>query len=391
VIVAVPGGSTRRHEALVAVFPVGFRTLPWIHDFLEFAAHRLLRDTTPPASETPAPTDGDLVVPDGMVIGDSPAIAKLMTNLRATVRSRLDVLLLGETGTGKELFARLIHASGPSATGPFVAINCAAIPSELLEAELFGVVGRVATGVDPKPGHFLQADGGSIFLDEIGELTDPLQAKLLRVLQEREILSLGALAPRRINVRVIAASNSDLYGRTRSGRFRADLYYRLRGLQFHIPPLRERPEDIPALVLSFVSRACTTYGKSIAGVSRRALSLLMTHSWPGNVRELQNEVERAVLLCHTGGVLQSEHFAPVKRLVETAPPATEAPDSDSDTPPRIEDAPLDLQARVNAVEKQAILDALRQTLGNRSKAAQLLGITRNGLSMKMTRLGLNGK
>ncbi|MHB0970671.1 MAG: AAA-type ATPase lid domain-containing protein [Thermoanaerobaculia bacterium] len=199
--------------------------------------------------------------------------------------------------------------------------------------------------------------------------------------------SASSVAWRLASIRSLATS----FRRTRSGRFRADLYYRLRGLQFHIPRLRERPEDIPALVLAFASRTCATYGKSIAGVSRRALSLLMTHSWPGNVRELQNEMERAVLLYHNGGVLQSEHFAPVKWLVETTPPpATEDLAPASNMPPAADNSSLDLQARVDAVEKQTILDALQRTGGNRSKAAQLLGITRNGLSMKMARLGLNG-
>jgi transcriptional regulator with PAS, ATPase and Fis domain len=283
-----------------------------------------------------------------------------------------------------------VHASGPNASGPFVAINCAAIPSELLESELFGVHGRVATGVDPRPGLFIQADGGSIFLDQIGELAEPLQAKLLRVLQEREVLPLGASGPRKIDVRVIASSNRDLLQRTEESRFRADLYYRLRGLQFHIPPLRERREDIPALVLAFVTRASEAHHRRVQGVSRKALQLLMEHDWPGNVRELQSEVERAVLVCHRGGTLQAEQFGSVKWAVDRKSAAPSGADKPSATlpmaVPRHDDGTL--PERIDALERKAIKDTLRAARGNKSLAARMLGITRNGLAIKMKRLNI---
>src|SRR5687767_12865853 len=364
----------------------------WKREFFEYAAGKLVaeEDTGGDPPENALRQDEDVLKfgPD-MVLGDSPAIRNLVSQLQATVGSRMDILLLGETGTGKELFARMIHASGPTAGGPFVAINCAAIPSELLEAELFGVQARVATGVDPRPGLFLQADGGSIFLDEVGELAESLQAKLLRVLQEREVLPLGASTPRKINVRVISASNRDLFERTNEGRFRRDLYYRLRALQFHLPPLRDRSEDIPALVLSFVRRASQEYGKQIRGVSRKALNLMCQHDWPGNIRELESEVKRAVLVCPSGGALQKELFGPIRWRVERAglqPQTTPSVPAEPTSPES-----LKLQELTDSAERAAITRALEISKGNQTVAAKMLGITRNGLAMKMARLSLRGR
>lgn len=247
--------------------------------------------------------------------------------------------------------------------------------------------------MDPRPGLFAKAEGGSLFLDEIGDMPEALQAKILRVLQEREVLPLGAHQPKKIRVRVISASNKNLAERVESGTFRADLYYRLRGLQFHLPPLRERQEDIPALVLAFAHEAAKRYNKEIRGVSRKALDLLTAYPWPGNIRELKNEVDRAVLLATDGGHLESDHFAPVKYAVEygKAPPPREGPiptpARDSGTSPEVR-ATATLQGRLDLVEREAILEALRTRHGNKSKAAQLLGITRNGLALKVKRLGI---
>ena len=369
--------------ALVVILP-GFAAEAWKRDLASYVALKFLEpaeEVEQSAASEPAP----LRVPPEMVAGSSAAMRNLLTQMERTVSSRMDVLLWGETGTGKELFARMIHMSGPTSTGPFVAINCAAIPSELLEAELFGVEGRVATGVDPRRGHFLFADGGSIFLDEVGELPDRLQAKLLRVLQEREVLSLGSSRPRKISLRVIAASNRDLFALTRDGKFRSDLYYRLRGLQFHIPPLRDRREDIPALVLAFVERACAEYNRRIAGVSRKALTLLTEYDWPGNVRELKSEVERAVLVTPNGSAIQAEAFASVQWAKEHHQSVPEP------TPERLpKDSAVFLKSRVEDVEREQILQVLHEAGGNRSRAARLLGISRNGLTMKLRRLGLIG-
>jgi transcriptional regulator with PAS, ATPase and Fis domain len=299
-------------------------------------------------------------------------MCRLMAQMAAAAQTTLDVMLIGETGTGKELFARAVHASGPTAGGPFVAINCAAIPSELLEAEFFGVQRRVATGVDPRIGLFVQADGGSIFLDEVGELPERLQSKLLRVFDQREVLPLGASTPRRIAVRVISASNRPL-----DGHLRPDLFFRLRGIEFRIPPLRERREDIPALVTVLMARACEESRKTIRGISRSALRHLVEHEWPGNVRELKNEVRRAVLVAPAGGVLQPEHFtfAPTP----SASAASVAAASTAASPP---------PSTLAEAERAAIENALATAGGNQSLAARLLGITRNGLAAKLKRLGL---
>jgi DNA-binding NtrC family response regulator len=375
---------------------------PWQLDFFDFIAARLAGENRPvPATKrTRRPRAGELLLPEGFVGGPSPAMTRLLESIRSTVHSNLDVLLLGESGTGKELVSRLIHDSGSTSTGPFIAINCAAIPTELLEAELFGVEARVATGVDPRPGLFVRAEGGTLFLDEIGDMSEPMQAKLLRALQEREVLPVGAHRPKRINVRVISASNKPLVQLVRDGRFRTDLFYRLRGLQFHLPPLRERREDIPALVGVFARAASALYGKHLRGVSRNALELLARHDWPGNVRELRNEVERAVLLSEDFACLEARHFASIQWQVENrdelarsepAPSASAAARPDQRLPPAGPgDVPesLRLDERVDAVESEAIRTALAAAGGNKSRAAQMLGITRNGLALKMKRLGI---
>lgn len=377
----------------------------WKLDLFDYLASKVKRTPKRPPAPAAPEVGGDahsLRFPDEFVRGESVAMLKLLDNLLTAARSRLDVLLLGETGTGKEMIARAIHDSGPSGKGPFLAINCAAIPAELLEAQLFGVEARVATGVDPRPGLFLKANGGSLFLDEVGDLPEPLQAKLLRALQEREILPLGATAPKKIEVRVISASNKNLGALVREGRYRADLYYRLRGLQFHMPPLRERKEDLPQLVLAFAQRAAATYDKSIEGVSRKALAILAAYDWPGNIRELKNEVERAVLLCPDGGALESEHFGPiawaVSRDVSSAKPgapsgqdpamALSVPFANqaSTSLAGCAGSSAKLQSRVDDLERALIIETLQSVRGNRSEAARRLGITRNGLALKIKRL-----
>ena len=382
------------------------REIPgWKSEFVGLLASRLL-----PAEGEGSAADGEkravkeefaLRFPHEMVVGRAPSMVRLFEQMRTTVGSGLDVLLTGETGTGKELFAKLIHDSGPSGKGPFVAINCAAIPSELLEAELFGVHKGAATGVDARPGRFLQADGGTLLLDEVGELTAVLQAKLLRVVQEREVLSLGAPATRKIHVRIVATTNRDLTHLAKEGCFRPDLYHRLRGLEFHIPPLRDRREDIPELVFRFTRQAAAEYGRTIRGVSRAALDLLLRHDWPGNIRELGAEIRRAVLACPDGEPIRAEQFGPVrwavdKRAVESlanlaerppdvgpvliAPPEPDAPH---------EAAALTLQAARDAAERPAIERALRLAKGNKSLAARTLGISRNGLAAKLASLGID--
>jgi DNA-binding NtrC family response regulator len=343
-----------------------------------FVAGKLVQSLRPLPAVASAPASTGIAFPPDMVVGRSTAMHDLLQQMEATVHSRLDVLLSGETGTGKELLARIVHESGPSRGGPFVAVNCAAIPAELLEAELFGVERRVATGVDPRAGLFVEADRGAIFLDEIAELPEHVQPKLLRVLQEREVLAVGASRPRKISVRIISASNRDLANLVSRGQFRADLYYRLRGLEFHAPPLRERKEDVAPLALAFLARSADEYGKNILGISSNALELLTTHTWPGNIRELQTEICRATLACPNGESLDAEHFALRWQMRVTRPIALVG-----DVP-----SPALLSERVAAIERAEIESAIRESGGNRSRAARLLGITRNGLAHKIRRLGV---
>ncbi len=385
--------------AVVAAFPRR-REPPdaWVTELVSYVGEKVRVAEGPESGRRPPRRHEELVLPEAMVVGESPAMRGLLEHLRAAARSDLHVLLLGETGVGKELVARALHESSRASDGPFVAISCAAIPEELLEAELFGVAVRIAAGVDPRPGRFRQAAGGTIFLDEVGELADALQAKLLRVLQEREVWPLGGDRPRKIEARVVAASNLALDELVRDGRFRSDLYYRLSGLELHVPPLRDRLEDLPRLVLHFASRAAEKYGKRIAGVSRRALTLLMAYEWPGNVRELENSVVRAVLLADPGGALESGHFGSVRWAVErgqqgeppfaryatSVPPVGEAGARSESSPESFRP----LQERLDAVEIRALREALTLAHGDEAQAAELLGVSTKSLLTKLRRHGL---
>jgi DNA-binding NtrC family response regulator len=403
-LVASPAGVELAVAAVLPQPPERFRA--WQRDFLEHVAEKVRpHDGHRRGEGRRSEPERRLELPPEFVVGESAAMRGLLESLQAAAKSDLDVLLLGETGTGKEFVARAVHASGPTARGPFIAINCAAIPIDLLEAELFGVEARVATGVDPRPGLFLKAEGGSLFLDEIGDMPEPLQAKLLRALQEREVLPIGSHQPKKIRVRVISASNKNLPDLVRAGRYRADLFYRLRGLQFHLPPLRERRDDIPALVMAFASAAAARYGKRLRGVSRKALALLTEYDWPGNVRELKSEVERAALLAVDGHALESEQFAPIRWAIEqrarhgdgpwdreeNGHDAAPARAVERHPPPPGEPSGPDersLQERVDELERDLIQRTLALTRGNKTEAARRLGITRNGLAMKMKRLAL---
>lgn len=368
----------RGSDLVCAVMPQPAQ--PWAEDFVAFIAERFIRTRTTIAPDTVSARN-NLALPANMIVGPSASMKRLLEQMRATVGSGLDVLLTGETGTGKELFAHLVHDSGPTRNGPFIAINCAAIPSELLEAELFGVQKRIATGVDPRPGLFVEADKGSMFLDEVGELPERLQAKLLRVLQEREVLALGATRPRKIAVRVVSACNRNLLELVQARAFRADLYYRLRGLEFHIPALRERREDIPSLAIEFANRAAESYGKSVLGITNGALELLQDQDWPGNVRELQSEIRRAVLVCESEDSLDIAHFSSLSIVARQHPTTVEIQGEPAKTG-------LSLREQLDSVERTAIERAMVTAQGNHSRAARLLGITRNGLSHKLRRLGI---
>ncbi|MBW8873747.1 MAG: sigma-54-dependent Fis family transcriptional regulator [Acidobacteria bacterium] len=286
------------------------------------------------------------------------------------------VLLTGESGTGKEVVARFLHRASRRAPGPFVALNCAALPEQLLESELFGSEKGAFTGaVATRPGRIEQAASGVLFLDEVGEMSRTVQAKFLRVLQEREFQRLGGSRVLKADVRVIAATNRDLAAALARGDFREDLYYRLHVFEIRLPPLRERPEDIPALLELFLQEIGEQVGRPAAGVSREARDKLLAYAWPGNVRELRNAVERAVILSE-GGLITSNHLP---MSLGRAPVAAAAPAAGE-----IPSGGIDLEA----IERSWVEQALKQAGHNKSKAARLLGLTRAQLYSRIEKYGL---
>jgi DNA-binding NtrC family response regulator len=320
-----------------------------------------------------------LAFPSDYVPGESPAMRALYRQMEALASADLPVLVQGETGSGKEPIARTLHASSPRRHGPFVAVNCAAIPAELLEAEMFGIGKNVATGVAPRPGKMVEASGGTLFLDEIGDMPLPLQAKLLRALQEKVVQPVGAPAVA-VDVRVVAATNMDLVPGTADGSFRRDLYYRIAGFVLEVPPLRRRADDVPLLVGHFLRKASRDSDKALRGITVKALRHLAAYGWPGNVRELEHEMRRLVYLCPRGGVIDSL-MLPDRIL---APPP-ESGDGGSER----EASSLDLLSHSRELERRLIRLALARARGNQSRAAQLLGISRNGLANRLKRLGLD--
>jgi DNA-binding NtrC family response regulator len=297
--------------------------------------------------------------------------------------SRVDgtVLVTGESGTGKELVARAVHFAGPRKDGPFVVVNCGAVPRDLIESEFFGhVKGAFTDARADKTGKFEQANGGTIFLDEVGELSQDAQVKLLRALGEREITRVGGTKTMPIDVRVIAATNKDLEAEVARGGFREDLYFRLAVLSIALPPLRERAEDIPLLVEHFVRKYAGELDKSVLGFTPGALRRLTEYGWPGNVRELENVVYEAMVMAE--GEWVTEAALPVRLRIAAAPAGAETAASAC--------GPLKeaVQSVVGARESALILEALRQAGGNRTRAAGILGISRKTLFNKMTALGI---
>ncbi|HVS03912.1 MAG TPA: sigma-54 dependent transcriptional regulator [Thermoanaerobaculia bacterium] len=308
----------------------------------------------------------DLRFPPGIVVGRSPAMQRLYGALARLVDRDLPVLVLGETGVGKEHVARLVHEWSRRRSGPFVTINCAAIPAELLEAELFGIGRGVATGVVERHGKFREAHGGTLLLDEIGELPSPLQAKLLRALEQKEVQPLGG-TPFGLDVRIVAATNTDLETSMARGDFRRDLYYRLAGFVLQVPPLRQRREDLPALVDHFLKLD----GSHLDGITPAALRALLEHRWQGNVRELRHELARAAVLADPGELLDVDLLP--HHVVASLPPLEAGEGSEE---------ALRLDDRVGRLEEQLIREALRRA-GSKRGAAQLLGIPRARLRRRM--------
>lgn len=312
-------------------------------------------------------------------LGTSEDVRQVKTLARRAAQMDSTVLLLGETGTGKELLAHAIHAGGARASKPMVSINVAALPETLLEAEFFGVAPGAFTGADPKgrAGKFQLADGGTLFLDEIGDMPLSMQTKLLRALQEKEIEPLGGNRVLRVDVRIIAATSKDLAGLVRANLFRADLYYRINVVPITLPPLRQRTEDIGLLAESILDRLRMRLGEGPRELAPSAIQALKDHDWPGNVRELHNVLERVCMLVEAP-VLTADHFATI--LPQSDGAVTEPPAS-----------PRSLAAAVDEAERSAIAAALRQTGGNRSAAAKLLSISRASLYERMAAFGMRGR
>ena len=333
-------------------------------------------------------------LPGAGVIVRDPTMRGIYEQAARAARTQISVLLLGETGVGKEVLARAIHAHSTRSEGPFLGINCAALPESLLQSELFGTERGAFTGAaSARTGLFEAANGGTVFLDEIGELPLGMQATLLRAIEERVVTRLGSTRPRPVDVRFVAASNRDLAVASQEGRFRSDLYFRLAGMSLTIPPLRERPEEIESLVTTFVRAACRQLDRTVPFVvSAAALEALRAHFWPGNVRELRNAVDRAAVLC-AGDTILPEHLPPAVLKTPT-PPRPVVSMAPGYLPPRREpsDDPREvahtLQGEIKFLERTRIVEALEQCAGNQSRAAELLGVSRGTLLSRMARFGL---
>jgi Nif-specific regulatory protein len=307
------------------------------------------------------------------IVGTSKEMREVYEQVAQVAPTNTTVLIRGESGTGKELVAHAIHYNSPRASKPFIKVNCAALPESLIETELFGHEKGAFTGaLARKRGRFELAEGGTIFLDEIGDLSPSLQVKLLRVLQEREFERVGGMETVRVNVRVITATNVDLEQAVQDGRFRSDLYYRLNVFSIYLPPLRERKTDILLLADHFLEKYSCQNGRRIKRISTPAIDMLMSYHWPGNVRELENAIERATLVCESN-VVHGYHLPPTLQTAEGSGTVTR----------------MSLEQAVEAYEKDLIQDALKTTRGNRARAARLLDTTERILGYKVQKYGID--
>jgi len=304
--------------------------------------------------------------------GLSPEVARTYRRAAKVARGDVPVLVLGESGAGKEVLARWIHARSPRAVGPFLAVNCAALPRELLEAELFGIERGVATGVEARPGILERATGGTVFLDEIGDMPAELQAKLLRVLESTSLYRVGGRQPLTVDVRFLAATNRDLAGMIEQGTFRRDLYHRLAAFEAPLPPLRRRREEIPALAARFFRREIAKHGIASPGITRAAIGAFVRYGWPGNVRELENEIAKAVLLIEESEPLDVCHLSERVRGIAVASP----------------DDPLTLDAAVLRAERDAFAVAQAAAGDDPNRAMELLGVSRTTYYRKLKELAL---
>jgi DNA-binding NtrC family response regulator len=319
-----------------------------------------------------------------VLVGHSPAIIEVMKTLARAAPTQATVLLLGETGTGKELVARTIHGYSERSGRRFVAVNCSALAEGLLESELFGHLRGAFTGAaGARPGLFREADRGTLFLDEIGDISPALQARLLRALQEHEIVPVGSETPVKVDVRILAATHRDIGALVRAGKFREDLYYRLNVVTIQLPPLRHRKQDIPLLMDHFLRELTERHGRGPVAVDAEAQHRLLAYDWPGNIRELQNVLERALVLAEQD-VIGPEHL-PAEVRPGAPPPESPAPAADEPLPPS---APVNALLSLEEVERRHVLRVLEATGGSREEASRILGISRRTLTRMVQRWGL---
>ncbi len=346
--------------------------------------HTELADVVRQAADARAPIDTRRLArsPHGRqlvvgLIGESPALQAVLDTVHRVAASSSTVLISGESGSGKEVVARLLHGASSRSGGPFVPVNCGAIPEALIESELFGHArGAFSGAVEAHPGKFTQADGGTLFLDEVGELPLPLQVKLLRAVQDREITPVGGTQSRTVDVRIVAATNRDLELMVQEGRFRRDLFYRLEVVPIRLPALRERREDIPTLVRHFLDEMNRRFEREVA-IAEDALALMALYAWPGNVREMENLLERLVVLDASGTIRAADLPERMRTGAGAAPLA--------DLAANLGTGAIDLPAVMAGIEGSLIDQALRQTAGNKTRAAELLGLSRTTLLDKLKR------
>jgi DNA-binding NtrC family response regulator len=362
-------------------------TKPFDQDEVRLIVRKALR-TRALATRDATPQGEGVVAVEGArfgIIGSSESIRELYAMIDRVADTPSTVLITGESGTGKELVARALHEHSSRRAGPFIKVNCAAIPKDLMESELFGYEKGAFTGaVGSKPGRFELAAGGTLFLDEVGEIPPEMQVKLLRVLQESEFERVGGIKTIRVEVRLVAATNRDLKREIAAGAFREDLYYRLNVVPISLTPLRERRGDIPVLVQYFVDKFNQRLKKNVRRVEPEALDKLVAHRWPGNIRELENIIERATLFADAGRIGPGD--LPPEILGGEEAPAAAAPLGEERVP--IDGLKEQVKAATVRLERQLILKALEQTGGNVTHAARLLKISRKGLQLKMKELEL---
>lgn len=349
-----------------------------------FTGGRRRRDTEEIGATTDAAEPAfyfpQLVFPDGMISGQSPAILEVYRTLHTVAGSDVNVLFIGETGSGKEMLAQTLHLSSPRSNGPFVAVNCAAIPVDLAESELFGIGEKVATNVNRRTGKMELAHRGTLLLDELSSFPISLQAKILRVVEEKTICPVGESKPHPADFRLLATSNEEPGDLIEAGRLREDLYHRIATVEVHVPPLRKRPEDIQPLLLGLVAQRSAIENKPVPGIRRPVLDLLLRYSFPGNVRELANIVKSMMALANPGEVLDVTLLPEKVRNADASPEEAHITGNSS--------GPQKLQSRLDDVTREIVRQALELKGGNITQTADHLGVTPRGLRKMMQRLGL---